>query len=92
MHVAGPHDSAARPLAPRHGRAGPAGGGCRLFAKALGKITADSVFLEELERDPARFLPDLAHQQAAEGGDVVAIDLNQVGSPGRACTPAQASP
>jgi fumarate hydratase class I len=64
---------------PRHGASCPVAiaVSCSADRQALGKITADGVFLEELERDPARFLPDLAHQEAAEGGDVVSIDLNR---------------
>jgi fumarate hydratase class I len=41
----------------------------------LGKITRDGVFLEELEHDPARFLPVI--DEAALGGPVVRIDLNR---------------
>ena len=64
---------------PRHGASCPVAiaVSCSADRQALGKITAEGVFLEELERDPARFLPDLAHQQLAEGGEVVAIDLNR---------------
>ncbi len=64
---------------PRHGASCPVAiaVSCSADRQALGKITADGVFLEELERDPARFLPDLAHQHLAEGGDVVQIDLNR---------------
>ena len=63
---------------PRHGASCPVAiaVSCSADRQALGKITADGVFLEELERDPARFLPDLAHQELAEGGEVVQIDLN----------------
>jgi len=64
---------------PRHGASCPVAiaVSCSADRQALGKITAEGVFLEELERDPARFLPDLAHQQLAEGGEVVSIDLNR---------------
>ena len=48
---------------------------CSADRQALGKITRDGVFLEELEHDPARYLPDI--DQEALGGDVVNIDLNQ---------------
>ncbi|MBL8776976.1 MAG: fumarate hydratase [Acidimicrobiales bacterium] len=64
---------------PRHGASCPVAiaVSCSADRQALAKITADGIFLEDLERDPARFLPDLAHQEAAEGGEVVAIDLNR---------------
>jgi fumarate hydratase class I len=61
---------------PRHGASLPIGLGvsCSADRQALGKITRDGVFLEELERDPARYLPQV---EAALGGEVVRIDLNQ---------------
>src|SRR6202035_3845519 len=60
---------------PRHGASLPIGIGvsCSADRQILGKITADGVFLEELETNPARFLPDI--DAAPFGGDVVAIDL-----------------
>jgi len=62
---------------PRHGASLPIGLGvsCSADRQALGKITADGVFLEELEHDPARFMPQV--DEATLGGPVVAIDLNQ---------------
>jgi len=48
---------------------------CSADRQALGKITADGVFLEQLETDPAQYLPDPSG--LADEGDVVAIDLNQ---------------
>jgi fumarate hydratase class I len=44
---------------PRHGASLPIGLGvsCSADRQALGKITAEGIFLEELERNPARFLP-----------------------------------
>ena len=62
---------------PRHGASLPIGLGvsCSADRQALGKITREGVFLEELERDPARFLP--AIDEAALGGEVVKIDLNR---------------
>jgi fumarate hydratase class I len=38
-------------------------------------ITADGVFLEQLEEDPARFLPETVDDELP--GDVVAVDLDQ---------------
>jgi len=62
---------------PRHGASNPVGiaVSCSADRQALGKITADGVFLEQLEEDPARFLPDVVGDDLP--GDVVAIDLDQ---------------
>jgi fumarate hydratase class I len=62
---------------PRHGASLPIGLGvsCSADRQALGKITRDGVFLEELEHDPARFLP--AVEEEGLGGPVVEIDLNR---------------
>ena len=62
---------------PRHGASNPVGiaVSCSADRQALGKITADGVFLEQLEEDPARFLPEVAHDDLP--GDVVSIDLDQ---------------
>jgi fumarate hydratase class I len=62
---------------PRHGASLPIGLGvsCSADRQALGKITKDGVFLEELEHDPARFMPHV--DEATLGGPVVAIDLNR---------------
>ena len=62
---------------PRHGASLPIGLGvsCSADRQALGKITRDGVFLEELEHNPSRFLPDV--DEATLGGDVVEVDLNQ---------------
>jgi fumarate hydratase class I len=48
---------------------------CSADRQCLGKITKDGVFIEDLEHDPARFLPEV--DEAALGGDVVKVDLNQ---------------
>ncbi len=62
---------------PRHGASFPVAiaVSCSADRQALGKITADGVFLEELERDPARFLPEVKAE--ALSGQVVSIDLNR---------------
>ena len=62
---------------PRHGASCPIAMAvsCSADRQALGKITADGVFLEALETDPARFLPEVTTEQLAS--EVVAIDLNQ---------------
>jgi fumarate hydratase class I len=60
---------------PRHGASCPIGIGvsCSADRNIKAKITADGIFLEHLETDPARFLPE---PQSADD-DAVAIDLNQ---------------
>src|SRR5262249_47380340 len=62
---------------PRHGASLPIGLGvsCSADRQALGKISRDGVFLEELEHNPAQYLPEV--DAARLGGDVVAIDLNR---------------
>lgn len=62
---------------PRHGASLPIGLGvsCSADRQALGKITRDGIYLEELEANPARFLPDV--DEATLGGTVVKIDLNR---------------
>ena len=62
---------------PRHGASLPIGLGvsCSADRQAKGKITREGVFLEALETNPARFLPDI--NESALGGDVVRIDLNR---------------
>jgi fumarate hydratase class I len=65
---------------PRHGASCPVAiaVSCSADRQALGKITADGVFLEELERDPAKYLPDVTDEKlSAVGGDAVRIDLNR---------------
>jgi fumarate hydratase class I len=63
---------------PRHGASCPVAiaVSCSADRQALAKITAEGVFLEELEREPARFLPDTTDAHLDEG-DVVRIDLNR---------------
>ena len=62
---------------PRHGASCPVGiaVSCSADRQALGKITRDGIFLEEMERDPAKYLPHPTHQDLA--GAVVAIDLSR---------------
>ncbi|MGZ4680862.1 MAG: fumarate hydratase [Acidimicrobiales bacterium] len=61
---------------PRHGASCPVAiaVSCSADRQALGKITAEGVFLEQLETDPARFLPDVTDEHLSD--DVVRIDLN----------------
>jgi len=62
---------------PRHGASLPIGIGvsCAADRQALAKITVDGVYLEELETNPARYMPEASPDQLSD--DVVAIDLNQ---------------
>jgi fumarate hydratase, class I len=62
---------------PRHGASLPIGLGvsCSADRQAVGKITRDGVFLEELEHNPAQYLPDVDATKL--GGEVVSIDLNR---------------
>src|SRR4051794_6448400 len=62
---------------PRHGASLPIGLGvsCSADRQALGKITRDGVFLEELEHNPAKYLPEINTTKL--GGEVVQIDLNK---------------
>jgi fumarate hydratase class I len=64
---------------PRHGASCPVAiaVSCSADRQALGKVTADGVFLEQLETDPARFLPDVTHESLEEEGPVVTVDLNR---------------
>jgi len=64
---------------PRHGASCPVAiaVSCSADRQALGKITAEGVFLEQLETDPAHYLPDTEDQHLIQGGEVVKIDLTQ---------------
>jgi fumarate hydratase class I len=62
---------------PRHGASCPVGLGvsCSADRQILAKITRAGVFLEQLENDPARYLPDVRPEEL--GGDVVRVDLRR---------------
>jgi fumarate hydratase class I len=62
---------------PRHGASCPIAiaVSCSADRQALGKITAEGVFLERLETDPAHFLPETTDQDL--GDSVVQIDLSR---------------
>ncbi|MEZ5210627.1 fumarate hydratase [Gordonia sp. (in: high G+C Gram-positive bacteria)] len=64
---------------PRHGASCPVAiaVSCSADRQALGKITTDGVFLEQLETDPAQYMPDAGVAEDIEGGAVVEIDLNR---------------
>jgi fumarate hydratase class I len=62
---------------PRHGASCPVGiaVSCSADRQALGKITKDGVFLEQLETDPAKYLPEV--EAGALPEQVVKLDLNR---------------
>jgi fumarate hydratase class I len=62
---------------PRHGASCPVAiaVSCSADRQALGKITPEGVFLEQLETDPASYLPDTTDEHLDD--DVVHIDLNR---------------
>jgi fumarate hydratase class I len=62
---------------PRHGASCPVAiaVSCSADRQALGKITKDGVFLEELERDPARYLPEPSAE--ALSSEVTQVDLTR---------------
>ena len=62
---------------PRHGASCPVGiaVSCSADRQVLGKITREGVFLEQLEADPAKYLPETTHDDLE--GDVVKVDLSQ---------------
>jgi len=62
---------------PRHGASCPVAlaVSCSADRQALGKITRDGVFLEQLETEPAKYLPDTTHSELEGGEPVVKIDL-----------------
>ncbi|MER7127810.1 fumarate hydratase [Streptosporangium saharense] len=62
---------------PRHGASCPVAiaVSCSADRQALAKITADGIFLERLETDPARFLPETTEEHLSD--DVVRVDLNR---------------
>ncbi|MCR6632731.1 MAG: fumarate hydratase [Magnetospirillum sp.] len=62
---------------PRHGASCPVaiGVSCSADRQILGKITKDGVYVEAMEKDPAKYLPDIDTSKLS--GDVVKIDLNR---------------
>jgi len=62
---------------PRHGASCPVGIGvsCSADRQVRGKITREGIFLEQLETNPARFLPEPRAQELR--GEIVKIDLNR---------------
>ncbi len=64
---------------PRHGASLPVGIGvsCSADRQALAKITREGVFLEQLENDPAQFLPGPDEGEQGIPGEVVQVDLDR---------------
>ncbi len=62
---------------PRHGASLPIGLGvsCSADRQAMGKITKDGIYLEQLETNPAQYMPEIDEKKMSES--VVKIDLNQ---------------
>ncbi len=62
---------------PRHGASCPVAiaVSCSADRQVLGKITEGGIYLEQLEKDPARFLPEVEGHELE--GDVVRLDLNR---------------
>jgi fumarate hydratase, class I len=62
---------------PRHGASCPVAiaVSCSADRQAVGKITKEGVYLEALEHDPAKYLPETTHEDLSS--DVVKIDLNR---------------
>jgi fumarate hydratase class I len=62
---------------PRHGASCPVGIGvsCSADRQAKARITRDGVFLEQLEQNPAQYLPEV--DESKLGGDVVHVDLRK---------------
>ncbi|MBX2830047.1 MAG: fumarate hydratase [Rhodospirillales bacterium] len=62
---------------PRHGASCPVGLGvsCSADRQILGKITKDGIFIEDLEHDPAKYLPHVTDEHLDD--EVVKVDLNR---------------
>ncbi len=62
---------------PRHGASCPVAiaVSCSADRQAKAKITKDGIFLETLEKDPAKYLPEVSSESL--GGEVVSVDLNR---------------
>lgn len=63
---------------PRHGASCPVGMGvsCSADRQVLGKITKDGVFLERLEEDVSKYLPEVTTEDLSE--DVIKINMNDM--------------
>jgi len=63
---------------PRHGASCPIGLGvsCSADRQAKAKITEEGVFLEQLETDPAKYMPSVKESALQQGGEIVKVNLN----------------
>jgi len=63
---------------PRHGASCPMaiGVSCSADRQAKAKITEEGVFLEQLETDPAKYMPEISEGDLNSGGEIVKVDLN----------------
>ncbi len=64
---------------PRHGASCPVAiaVSCSADRQVLGKITAEGIWLEQLETEPAHYLPETTHEQLSSQDEAVRIDLNR---------------
>ena len=64
---------------PRHGASCPVGIGvsCSADRQALGRIDEEGVWLEELEADPAKYLPEISEEALGDGSETVKVSLDQ---------------
>eukprot|EP00808_Paulinella_micropora_P000261 g74719.t1 len=64
---------------PRHGASLPVGIGvsCSADRQILGKINSTGIYLEQLETDPARFLPEVDETELAGNVEAISINLSQ---------------
>lgn len=62
---------------PRHGASLPVGIGvsCSADRQAKAKITSEGIFIEQLETDPAKYMPEVSENNLSD--EVVKIDLNR---------------
>jgi fumarate hydratase class I len=65
---------------PRHGASCPVAiaVSCSADRQVLGKITPEGVFLEQLEFDPAQYLPDTTHEHLGRAMEPGAVDVGAV--------------
>lgn len=63
---------------PRHGASCPVGMGvsCSADRQALGKITKEGIFLEQLEEHPEKYLPEVTEDALDTSNEVVKLNLN----------------
>ena len=64
---------------PRHGASCPVGVGvsCSADRQVKGKVTPEGVFIEQLETDPSKYLPDVTYDSSGLSEQVVEVNLNR---------------